>query len=517
MANDIDPSKIVWDNSQPIDAAQVQWDVQQGAPVRGDVPEWGMKNPRLYGVLGAAREVLGPMVEAGGAIGGGIVGGLTGAPAGPVGVAGGAAGGAGLGYGTARELTNWADVALGNKPMPTGTERAEQAGKNVLEGMTYETGGRVVGDVIGRVAKMIPESIKATPEKIATFLRARETGYVVPPSQMQPTWGTRALESVSGKAETGQIASIRNQEVTNKLARQSLGLSPEAPLSKESMQSYRKAQIDMGYEPVRDIGIVNLGKSFNSSLDDIIKSNTGEGSIPAAENKQVTDLVNSFKTKKLSFVNSSDVVDAIRILRQNADEAYGKGENALGRANKAIAQAYENGLDNALTQFKQPELLQNYRAARQNIAKSFDVESAIKEGSGNVDAKKLAGLLQKGKPLSGELETAAQFGNVFKQAARTPEEIGSPGVNNLRPYASTAMATGGATLGSMLAGPAGGVVGGMAGGALGMGAPAAARSVLFSPAMQARLAQSQQPAMTAEMLRRYAPKAITGLPAMENQ
>ena len=275
------------------------------------------------------------------------------------------------------------------------------------------------------------------------------------------------------------------------------------------MQSYRKAQIDAGYEPVRDVGVVNLGKSFNQSLDDIIKANTGEGSIPAAENKQVTDLVNSFKTKKLAFVNSSDVVDAIRVLRQNADEAYGKGENALGRANKAIAEAYENGLDNALQQFKQPELLNNYRSARQNIAKSFDVESAIKEGSGNVDAKKLAALLQKGKPLSGELETAAEFGNVFKQAARTPEEMGSPAVGALRPYASTVLAG----LGGTLAGAPGAV----AGGALGMAAPAAARSVLFSPAMQARLAQTPQPAMTAEALRRYAPNAVRSLPIIGNQ
>ena len=509
MSNNIDPSKIVWDDQQPIDASLIQW---ENAPQIGkEVPEWGTRNPRLYDLAGAAREVLGPVVEAGGAVLGGITGGLAGAPVGPVGVAGGAAGGAGLGYGIAKELTGMADVALGNKPQPQLADQATQAAQNVLEGATYETGGRVLGDVIGRVGKMIPEAIKTTPEKIATFLRAREAGYIVPPSQMQPTWTTRALESISGKAETGQIASMRNQETTNKLARQALGLSPEAPLSKESMQSYRKAQIDMGYEPVRDVGIVNLGKSFNQSLDDIIKSNTGEGSIPAAENKQVTDLVNSFKTKKLSFVNSSDVVDAIRVLRQNADEAYGKGENALGRANKAIAEAYENGLDNALQQFKQPELLQNYRAARQNIAKSFDVESAIKEGSGNVDAKKLAALLQKGKYLSGGLEIAAQFGNVFKQAARTPEEIGSPGVNNLRPYASTAMATGGATLGSMVGGPAMGVIGGLTGGAIGMGAPAAARSVLFSPRMQARLAQTPQPAMTAEMLRRYAPKAVTGL------
>lgn len=498
MPDKIDPNKVVWDDQQPIDASQIQWDAPQ---FQQQVPQWGQENPRLYQAAQVARQYGAPILEGAGMVGGGIVG----APAGPLG----AVGGAGLGYGMARELVGAADVALGNKPRQKLPEQSKEAVKNVFEGATYEAGGGVLGNVAGAIGKLIPESVKATPEKIASFLRAREAGYVVPPSQMRPTWATRALESISGKAETGQIASLRNQETTNKLARQALGLSPEAPLSKESMQSYRKAQIDMGYEPVRDVGIVNLGKSFNSSLDDIIKANTGEGSIPAAENKQVTELVNSFKTKKLSFVNSSDVVDAIRVLRQNADEAFAKGENALGRANKAIAEAYENGLDNALQQFKQPELLQNYRSARQNIAKSFDVESAIKEGSGNVDAKKLAALLQKGKPLTGELQTAAEFGNVFKQAARTPEEMGSPAVGALRPYASTAMAGAG---GSLLGWP-----GAIAGGALGMAAPAAARSALFSPAMQARLAQTAPPAMTAEALRNYGQNAVRAIPLTINQ
>lgn len=461
-------------------------------PQQTQVPQWGQENPRLYSAAQTARQYGAPILEGVGMVGGGLLG----APAGPVG----AVGGAGLGYGMAKELVNAADVALGNRPRQELPEQAKEAAKNVLEGATYEAGGRVLGDVAGAVAKMIPESVKSTPEKLATFLRSSEAGYVIPPSQMKPSWGMRALESISGKAETANVASMKNQEVTNKLARQSLGLAPEVPLSKESMKSYRRAQHGMGYDPVRDVGIINLGKSFNTSLDDIIKANTGEGSIPAAENKQVTELVNSYKTKDLTFVNSSDLVDAIRVLRENADEAFGKGETALGKANRKIASTYEDALDNALQQFKQPELLQNYRNARQNIAKSFTVGDAIKEGSGNVDAKKLAAALQKEKPLSGELETAARFGNVFRQSAKTPEEIGSV-VNNLRPVSAVI----------------GGSVGGLPAAAAIMGAPALAQSAMFSKALQSRLGQAAQPAMTAEALRQYIPNAVRMIPPTLNQ
>jgi hypothetical protein len=495
MANDIDPSKIVWDNAQPIDASQVQWDFQR------QVPQWGQENPRLYEAAQVARQYGAPIVEGLGMVGGGIIG----APAGPIG----AVGGAGLGYGAARQMVNLADVALGNKPRQELPKQSKEAVKDVIEGAAYEAGGRVLGDVAGAIAKAIPESVKATPEKIASFLRAREAGYVVPPSQMKSDWTTRALESISGKAETSQIASLKNQETTNKLARQSLGLSPEVPLSKESMESYRAAQSAQGYDPVKQIGNIDLGQGFDQSLNAIKKANTGKGTIPAAENQAVSELIDSYKTGNNTIVDSDDAIKAIRKLRKEAKSANAKGDFALEEANLSIANAYEDAIENSLQSANQTDLLRNYKTARQNIAKSFDVESALKEGSGNVDAKKLAALLQKGKYLSGELKSAAEFGNVFKQAARTPEEMGSPAVGALRPYASTVLAG----LGGTLAGAPGAI----AGGALGMASPAAARSVLFSPAMQARLAQAPQPAMTAEALRRYAPNAIRSLPIIGNQ
>ena len=498
MPDKIDPNKVVWDDQQPIDASQIQWDAPQFQP---QVPQWGQENPRLYQAAQVARQYGAPILEGAGMVGGGMVG----APAGPLGIAG----GAGLGYGMARELVNAADIALGNRPQQELPEQAKEAARNVLEGATYEVGGRVLGDALAAGAKLLPESVKATPEKIASFLRAREAGYVVPPSQMRPTWATRALESISGKAETGQIASLRNQETTNKLARQALGLSPEVPLSKESMESYRAMQSAQGYEPVKQLGNIDLGQGFDQSLNAIKKANTGKGTIPAAENQQVTELIDSFKTGKNTIVDSGDIIQAIRNLRQNAKSAAAKGDFALEKANQSIANAYEDAIENSLQAANQTELLQGYKTARQNIAKSFDIESALKEGSGNVDAKKLAALLQKGKYLSGELKTAAEFGNVFKQAARTPEEMGSPAVGALRPYASTAMAGAG---GSLLGWP-----GAIVGGALGMAAPAAARSALFSPAMQARLAQTAPPAMTAEALRNYGQNAVRAIPLTINQ
>ena len=140
---------------EPVAApAQARPTVADAIPdTRGDVPEWGRKNPRLYGLAGAAREVLGPIIEAGGAILGGIGGAAAGAPAGPLGIAAGGVGGAGAGYATGKEATRLADIALGNvAPTPVSEAPARVLG-NVAEGGMMETGGRLAAPVIGAAVK----------------------------------------------------------------------------------------------------------------------------------------------------------------------------------------------------------------------------------------------------------------------------------------------------------------------------------------------------------------------------
>lgn len=121
------------------------------APSQTGVPEWGRKNPTLYGIAGAAREVLGPVVEGLGMAGGGIVG----APLGPAG----AVGGAGLGYGIGRGMVKMADIALGNEAPETAPQALVRGTKDVLTGATMETGGRVAAPVIAKGAQLLGKGV----------------------------------------------------------------------------------------------------------------------------------------------------------------------------------------------------------------------------------------------------------------------------------------------------------------------------------------------------------------------
>lgn len=117
----------------------------------------GLQAPRSEGMPTAPRQELtagqrmyqsirpyvAPTIEAIGAAGGALLG----APLGPPGVVG----GAGLGYGLAKETLELGDVYLGGKEPRKGAAIAVEPTKNILEGATYEAGGRVVAPLLGKV------------------------------------------------------------------------------------------------------------------------------------------------------------------------------------------------------------------------------------------------------------------------------------------------------------------------------------------------------------------------------
>lgn len=116
---------------------------------RVEPPAWAKEYPGLYKAAVTTRQMVGPTVEMLGGAFGGIAGGTAGTfGAGPVGTAVGGIAGAGLGYGTAKQGLRAVDVALGLAPPDTLAGEARRAAGGVVEGATYETGGRLAAPAI---------------------------------------------------------------------------------------------------------------------------------------------------------------------------------------------------------------------------------------------------------------------------------------------------------------------------------------------------------------------------------
>lgn len=128
----------------------------------------------------AVRPYAAPLVEAAGAIGGGALGGAAGTfGAGPIGTATGGVVGAGLGYGIAKEGLEAADVAMGMKPPRQGAELVTEPLRNIAEGATFEAGGRVLGQAVGKVAGKVAD-IRNIPKNKASEIARNALGPDLP-------------------------------------------------------------------------------------------------------------------------------------------------------------------------------------------------------------------------------------------------------------------------------------------------------------------------------------------------
>ena len=261
-----------------------------------------------------------------------------------------------------------------------------------------------------------------TPEMATAVQTARDLGYVMPPTQVNPSLLNRTIEGVSGKIATAQNASARNQAITNKLTAKSLGLPEDTVITGDVLKDLRSTA-GKAYESIGGTGTVVPKQSYFQALDDIkqpfIKT---QKDFPNQTPSPVLDLVDSLKSPQF---DASSAVEKIKQLRTQADDAFRTGNTDVAKAAKKAAGIMEDALEDHLKTIGNPDLLKNFRDARQLIAKTYTVEKAANTVTGTVDAKKLAAQLQKGKPLSGELKDIAEFSARFPKATQTTEVMGS--------------------------------------------------------------------------------------------
>lgn len=304
----------------------------------------------------------------------------------------------------------------------------------------------------------------------AALVRAREEGYVAPPGSIDPVSGRFVIaERLAGKSLLEQMMSVRNQEQTNRLARRAVGVPEDTPLTTESMQAVRQQAAQQGYQPIQQVGAVATDNQYLTDLAGIEQAFSGQAaSFPAAVPQTVRNLVGTHLVQNF---DAADALQRIQGLRNDASASFRRNEPEIGRAQRAIANALEDQIERGITASGAPnaaELLDNFRAARQRMAISHSIEDAIREGTGNVSATKLANDLQRGRYLTGDLRTISEFASRFPRVSQLPSQIGTPssgavlGLDLPRVVGGTLGAIGGGAVGGMSGATAGGMAGAVA-------------------------------------------------------
>jgi len=333
------------------------------------------------------------------------------------------------------------------KNVQTGVDEGQAAtkGENAVAGLLgaisapvsklFDTGG--TGPEI-----QAAQSLKAV--KDATIAEGKAAGYVLAPYDTNPNLINRSLGSMGGKAAIGQQAALQNQDVTNKLAATALGLPTDEPITASAIEQVRK-QANQAYENVAAIS-------------------------PLAAN-HLEELKQARSDANLLFQKNSRLPDPTTL------------KNAKSAA--ADADVLEQALEFHAMAAGKPELIPALQNARTTIAKSYVVENALNEATGDVSASDIGKLFAKGSPLTGELATIGKFQQAVPAAfTRDATKISGPGVNNLRGWLSS----GTAGLGGMIGYHTHGIEGAGIGAAIGKYLPGSmegpARSLLLSNAYQ---------------------------------
>lgn len=297
--------------------------------------------------------------------------------------------------------------------------------------------------VAGDVGSAVGSALKSNPINPTLQQTARESveaGYVIPPNMVAPSLKSQVLESISGKQATQQIASTKNNAVTEGIVRDALGIPAGTPLTQGTLESLRKT----------------AGKAY--------------GEVSALSPQAAADL------------------EALKVAR-NESQAWFKAYNRSAHPDdltkakqlRADATALEQALESHAQAANRPDLIPALRDARKQIAKTYTVGRAINDASGTVDARVFGRMHEKGLPLSDGLDVAGKFASAFPTVSKSTQQIGSPAAHNLKSMAGMAMGGGGyAAMGPL----------GIAAAAVPFVAPPIARSIMFSQPVQRALAAS---------------------------
>jgi hypothetical protein len=315
-------------------------------------------------------------------------------------------------------------------PSQTWNNALDELGVPKHEGFVEKAADVVGQAAIGgrlpapQAAQQAPAAFDPKAMRTLALEKAHEAGYVVPPATTNPSLLNRFLESWGGKTATAQDASARNQAVTDALVKKDLGLAATDDVA-EGTLPFLRSEAAKAYGPVRDVGTIRLDSKFETAIDDAVgQLSKVAQKFPKLAKSDVTDTLASLKAKS---IDSDTAVDTISVLRANADEAYAAGEKQAGAAYKAAAKAMEDAIERSLGRrgADSQAILGDFRDARQLIAKTYSAQKALNPELGNFDARKLAALLNQGKPLSGTTKQAGQFAQAFKEASKLATDSGS--------------------------------------------------------------------------------------------
>ena len=259
--------------------------------------------------------------------------------------------------------------------------------------------------------------------------RAIAQGATLPPTQVNPSMVNRIIEGISGKQQTAQLASIKNQELVNAQARKTLGLAPDVQITPQVLQDYRNVK-GQAYDALKANNAYYTDKQF---ITDVNKRTSELQKL--ANTTDVSAELNVLNGLKQMSFDGDGLVEQMKRLRYDGERNLMSADPknaALGKAQKFAAKQLEDLAERNLQKFNQPDVMSNFKQARQDIAKSYTIEKTLNAVTGDVSGAKLGQRAAEGKIVPTELQALANAAGAYPSAFQNVARIGSvPGFSPL--------------------------------------------------------------------------------------
>lgn len=301
----------------------------------------------------------------------------------------------------------------------TGSPAAGAAITTTIQGLPLLLGARMPG--------RIPAAPTLTPE----IAEATQAGFKLTPEQANSGLVGRTVQSLSGSAKLERSISKQNAPVANQLAAQEIGIPGQA-LTPANIKA-AKVPHNAVYDQVSKLGQVPVDSQYTADIANM-SNRTGSGSFGFDTPPAVDRLKTGYGS-----VQSFDAADAVAKVRQlradsgrNIKAPNAPEQNALGYAQRQVAEALENQLDRHVQALSNTpgagipaNLVDQLRGARVQLAKIHSVEDAM-DGA-NISPKALAKQQDRGVPLSGNLKTIANAASNFNRSFQDVSKIRDSG------------------------------------------------------------------------------------------
>lgn len=268
------------------------------------------------------------------------------------------------------------------------------------------------------------EVAAAPSERDIAAQSAKEAGYKLTPEQEGRKVG-EVLQGLSGSAKLERSLSKHNATITDNLAKNDIGIPEGQPLNAATI-AQKRSEANAAYGEVGKIGRVTTDDTFRKNVA-AIGDRSGAASFPEDTPAGITNLKGIYGNK-IAF-DAKDAVAKVRQLRADASKNLkalnAPEQNALGAAQKQLAEALDDQLERAAQTAGQPDVLAKYRSARVQLARIHSIEDAL-EGT-NVSAKALHQQQERGVPLSGGLKTIADTYASFDRSLQDISKIRDSG------------------------------------------------------------------------------------------